>query len=122
MLPNFYRQYYQEFQQALRLVQQTATATQVDAPQLQQNFRTAQQLFQQQILSLNLSDLAADEPRVRSYQTEINKQLRLLEIDITFLQAARQPGTATSRQTQILQRVQNLLGYCDGILKLNSGT
>ena len=122
MLPNFYQQFYQEFQQALELVQQTASATEVDTAQLQQSFRAAQQLFQQQILSLNLGDLAADEPRVRSYQTEINKQLRLLEIDLKFLQAARQPETAASRQRQIQQRVQNLLGYCDGILQLNSRT
>lgn len=89
----------------------------VDAKELRQNFLAAQQFFQQQIVSLDSNELdAADETRVRSYSTEMSKQLQMLGTDVMFLQAARQQQTATLRQNQISQRLQTLLGYCNAIL------
>lgn len=121
MLPNFHYQCYVEFKQALEQLQQTACCDELDVSKLRQSYQKTQQLFQQQILSLDASDLdSVDEARVRSYHTEISKQLRLLSMDVIFLQAARQPGTFTDRQNQILQRIQTLIGYCDRILQLNS--
>lgn len=120
MLPKLHRQRYQEFKQALEQMQQVAAGTQPDAPRLRQSFLLAQQFFQQQIVSLDPSDLEPDsEPRVRSYQTEMSKQLRLLEMDVTFLQAARQPETAKARQLQLEHRIQTLQGYCDTLVQLN---
>jgi len=52
-------------------------------------FPEAQQ-FQQQIVSLDAGDLEPDsQPRVRSYQTEMSKQLRLVGIDVMFCKGAR---------------------------------
>lgn len=121
MLPNLHYQCYVEFKQALEQLQQTARYDELDVSKLRQSYQKTQQLFQQQILNLDASDLnSVDEARVRSYHTEISKQLRLLSMDVVFLQAARQPVTVTDRQNQILQRIQTLIGYCDGILQLNS--
>lgn len=120
MLPNLYYQRYQEFKQALEQLQQTAAGIELDARGLRQSSLEAQQFFQQQIVSLDAGDLEpALEPRVRSYQTEMSKQLRLLGMDVMFLQAARQPETAACRQEQLSHRIQTLISYCNALLKLN---
>lgn len=117
MLPNLYRQRYQKFFELLERLQQTVVQSEPDAQGLRQNFLEAQQFFQQQIVSLDASDLdPADEPRVRSYQTEMSKQLQLLGMDVMFLQAARQQQTAKTRKTQLTQRLQTLIGYCNTVL------
>lgn len=119
MLPNHHHQRYQEFSKALEQLQQTAADTQVDVPRLRQRFLEVQQFFQQQIVSLDAADLEPDtEPRVRSYQTEMSKQLQLLGMDVMFLQAARQPETAKGRQMQLSRRIQTLQSYCDALLQL----
>lgn len=117
MLPNLHHQRYQKFKQALEQLQAAAGA-QLDAPRLQQNFLEVQQFFQQQIVTLDADDLALDsEPRVRSYQTEMSKQLRLVEMDVMFVQAARQQETHQQRQVQLSNRIQTLISYCDALLQ-----
>ncbi|URD53287.1 heterocyst frequency control protein PatD [Chroococcidiopsis sp. CCNUC1] len=70
--------------------------------------------------SLDSQDIdPAVESRVRSLQTEISKQFNLLIMDVTFLQAARQPQTLQTRQQQMTQRLQMLLSYCEAILSLD---
>ncbi len=118
MLPNIYCQRYQELKQALEQMHQSLVGGLLNPQRLRQNFLEAQQIFQQQIVSLDASDLEpADEPRVRSYQTEMSKQLRLLAIDVMFLQAARQSETVQQRQIQLGDRIQALMGYCDALLE-----
>ncbi|PSB23662.1 hypothetical protein C7B82_30405 [Stenomitos frigidus ULC18] len=76
-----------------------------------------QQFFREQILSLQLDELApAVQHWVQSYHVEIDKQLRLLAMDIMFLQAARQSVTAEQRRQQIRDRLTTLQRYCDGLL------
>jgi hypothetical protein len=53
---------------------------------------------------------------VQSYQTEINKQLRLLEMDLMFLKAARQEATIEQRWGGMGDRIHLLILYCDAIL------
>ena len=119
MLPQFYRVRYQEFSQALESLQPTATPANLDRIALRQRFEQVQQLFHQQILCLDTDELdPADIPRVQSYLTEINKQMRLLGMDLTFLQAARQPATQKERLVQIGSRIQTLIGYCKAVLEL----
>lgn len=117
MLPDLHYQRYQEFKQALEQLQ--TAAAKLYGPESRQILET-QQFFQQKIMSLDAGDLKpADEPRVRSYQTEMSKQLRLLGMDVTFLQAARHPETAKARQMQLSQRIRTLISYCDALLQLN---
>lgn len=121
MLPNFYYQIHQEFVAILQQLQADAKHTEPDMLKLRQSFEDAQQFFGQQVVNL---DTSAIDPRiasrVRSYHTEIDKQLRLLGVDIMFWQAARQPETANKRQTQITARIQTLIGYCEALLEAKS--
>lgn len=119
MLPNLHRQRYQEFLEVLEQLQQTVAGSQLNAPKLYQSFLSAQRFFQQQIV-MDAGELEPDdEPRVRSYQTEISKQLQLLGMDVMFFQAARQEKTAINRQMQLGDRLKTLIGYCNAILQLN---
>lgn len=77
----------------------------------------AQQVFQTQVLTLNLDDLDSTiAAKLQSIQTEIAKQFRLLSADVVFLQAARQSATATQRKAQIRDRLTLLRQYCEGML------
>lgn len=117
MLSSFHYQSYQEFAAILDQLQASANSTQLDATKLRQLFQQAQQLFQQQIMTLDASVLEPSvASRVRSYQTEIDKQLKLLGIDVSFFQAARQPATITNRKAQICNRIQTLIDYCNVLL------
>ena len=117
MLPDLYYQCYQKLSELLKGIQQVATAPEVEPPRLRQNVLAAQQYFQQQIASLDSQDIDPTvESRMRSLQTEISKQFNLLSVDVTFLQAAKQPQTLQTRKQQITQRLQTLLSYCEAIL------
>lgn len=117
MLPQYYCDRYQKFQEILQVLQQISIEKPVDSVKLQDIFRQVQQIFQSQIASLSGDDL--DPPtasRMQSYLTEINKQIRLLEVDLTFLQAARQPATVQTRLAQINTRLQTLISYTQAVL------
>lgn len=81
-------------------------------------FLKIQHFFQSQVANLN-PDLLSPEVRSRvgSYQTEVNKQLRLLGTDLMFLKSARQASTAEQRRTQIRDRLETLIGYCKALLE-----
>lgn len=120
MLPNSHRPYYQAFYQFLQHFQSRVSQANPDAKALQIAFLDMQQYFQQQIASLDLDadDLASEQSsKVRSLQTEINKQLRLLATDVMFLQTARQPLTVQQRQGQMGDRLQLLQRYCEALLQ-----
>jgi hypothetical protein len=86
---------------------------QVDGRSLQQTFLTAQQLYQQQLLPTLMDDEAAAS--LMSYQTEINRALRLLGMDVTFLRSAKNSMTQQKRQGQMRQRLTTLLEFCGGL-------
>ncbi len=75
-----------------------------DGGQLQAQFLLAQQHFQHQLL-----------PSTQPVLTEINRTLRLLAMDVAFLQAARQTTTTQQRQRQLGEKVQQLLGFCTAL-------
>lgn len=85
---------------------------QVNITHLREHLSCLQQFFRQQIAPLPEVD-----SREQSYRTEISKQLRLLEIDVTFLQGARQQFTSETRRRTIGDRIATLLQYCDAILQ-----
>ena len=103
---------YVTFVTLLEQLRSDATTTQMVPPLLRQRIASLQQFFGQQIVPL------ADENwRVQSYQTEMSKQLRLLEIDVMFFQGARQASTAQTRLETICDRLTTLIQYCDAILQ-----
>ncbi|MBE9138096.1 heterocyst frequency control protein PatD [Nodosilinea sp. LEGE 07088] len=79
-----------------------------NAAQLQAQFLATQQHFQHQVLPLGDA-----YPLGQPALTEMNRTLRLLAMDVAFLQAARQPITAQRRQQQLGEKLAQLLGFCD---------
>lgn len=133
MLPQSYRDRYQNFQlvlEQLQLLQRSclpvsglednpaAANTKINPASLKEAFSQVQEFFGHQIATLSADELdPAIAPRVQSYLTEINKQLQLLAIDVAFLQASRQPATLQARITQIGSRLETLIAYCQAILQ-----
>ncbi|MBD2694274.1 heterocyst frequency control protein PatD [Anabaena catenula] len=103
---------YQEFATLLEHLRSDVTKNQLDAPTLRQRLAALQQWFIQQIVPL-----ADVEYREQSYQTEMSKQLRLLEIDVMFFQGAKQSATAQARLITIEERLITLIRYCHAILQ-----
>jgi hypothetical protein len=121
MLPPDYQTRYQTLQQSLQQLQTQVTAANPNPADLRSSFMEAQQWFQQKLIGLGEAELdPADAASVRSYNTEINKHLRLLGMDVTFFQAARQSITAQQRQAQMRDRIQRLISYCDALLNQTS--
>lgn len=121
MLPPSHQQRYREFKHVLEQVRGIAEPG-VAETRLKSEFSELQQFFQGQILSLAGSDLTpAVEQRVQSYQVEMNKQLRLLGIDVMFLQAAKQATTRAQRWGQVGDRLTTLIRYCEILLEEEEG-
>lgn len=70
-------------------------------------------LFQNQIQSIQ-----TEHHLIYSVLVEIDKQMRLLNMDAMFLQTARQSETAQQRIGQLRDRLQRLQEYCQGILAI----
>lgn len=101
------------FLSLLEGLKSSAGRANVDARSLQQDFLTAQQLYQQQLLPTLMASPAAAS--LMTYQTEINRALRLLGMDVSFLQTAKNPMTVQKRQAQMQQRLQTLLEFSRGL-------
>jgi hypothetical protein len=119
MLPPSQRKCYQEFQQALEQLRSTATVPDFEVAALRDDFQDVQQLFQSQIANLSADDLAPSySSRWQSFQTEIYKQMRLLETDLMLLQASRSAATSLSRTSSVSDRIKTLIQYCEALLQL----
>ncbi|MGD1701311.1 heterocyst frequency control protein PatD [Dapis sp. BLCC M229] len=115
MLPKEHNQQYQKLSQLLNQLQENVLEREL-AKILATN-QEVQQLFETQIINLDNSGL--DQPiasQVQSYLTEIHKQFRLLNVDVSFLQASRNPQTTQTRLANMSDRLETLKGYCLSIL------
>jgi hypothetical protein len=113
-LPNMlfgrYRQHYEEIQARVCQLQAIA-ARRLDRAEFEAVFLQVEQA------EGSLADGAEDlELKTRSYQTEINKQLRLLKIDLMFLKSARQAATTEQRWKLMDDRLHLLSVYCEALL------
>jgi hypothetical protein len=107
---------YRAFRRSLEQFQSVYRQTDGRGSLIQSKFQALQQQFQA-ILALNLDSLnSALVANLQAYYTEINKQLRLLSMDVIFLQASRQGGTMQQRQQQMDERIRLLLKYCQALL------
>jgi hexokinase len=114
-----YQSAYQQAQLWLQAMQRADSTDPQLGTLLEVNLRRLQQL--QQLLQADETADQAEQPfiaQAQPLQTEINKQLRLLETDLIFLKAARQPATLQQRHQQIQTRLTLLLRYCEAILVL----
>ncbi|NEQ43214.1 MAG: heterocyst frequency control protein PatD [Leptolyngbya sp. SIOISBB] len=94
-------------------LQSQVQSANVNGRSLQQQFLQAQQLYQTQLLPMLVDSPAAE--RFMAYQTEINRALRLLGLDVAFLQSAKNALTIQKRQAQMQQRLKTLLEFCQGL-------
>jgi hypothetical protein len=104
-------QKYQELTTLLEELRSNVNKTQLDIPTLRSHLADLQHFFLQEIALF--TDL---NYRQQSYQTEISKQLRLLEVDVIFLQGARQSTTIQARLKTITERINILIRFCEAIL------
>jgi hypothetical protein len=119
MLQPSARQRYQEFKQALEQLNKSATGPDLQVAAVRENFQAVQQLFQSQIFCLTADDMGEDYTfRWQSFQTEIYKQMRLLETDMMLLQASRSSATSISRANNACSRIHTLIQYCQSLLQL----
>ncbi|WP_330482018.1 heterocyst frequency control protein PatD [Tumidithrix elongata] len=78
-----------------------------------------QSFFQSQILDIPISSASSElEEKILSYYVELNKQLKLLGVDFTMLQVARNPTTWQQRQQQAIARLSTLISYCEALLEV----
>jgi hypothetical protein len=76
------------------------------------------ELFQQQIIPLTDEDLEGEVANSWiSWQTEIQKEFRLLKSDRLFWLSARQTSTKEARAKNILDRLRKSIGYCQMMLQ-----
>jgi hypothetical protein len=120
MLPISHLDCYSKFrQQCETLLQETDPRT------IKSSTESLQQNFQTEIAPLNLDELDENDPilesRVRSLHVELDKQLRLLKMDATFLQTAKQAETIQQRLGQVRDRLTTMIGYCKILLGETSG-
>ncbi len=116
MLPQ-HVQHYQALKESLVKLRNSLEQAKSSATDLKSDHRQVQQSFRQ-VSSLSSDPLTLElAAQVGAYQTEINKQLRLVGTDLTFLQAARQQNTFAQRQGQIAQRLEIMVDYCNTLLQ-----
>ncbi|MBW4509273.1 MAG: heterocyst frequency control protein PatD [Scytonematopsis contorta HA4267-MV1] len=111
------REKYQKFASLLQGLHSDVTEEKLDAITLRGRIVELQQFFGQQIVPDAENDISTQsDSREQSYRTEMSKQLRLLEIDVMFLQGARQVSTAQTRVNTIKERLTTLIRYCEAVL------
>ncbi|MCJ8280370.1 MAG: heterocyst frequency control protein PatD [Rivularia sp. ALOHA_DT_140] len=105
---------YRTFKTLLRQLRADISSNLTNASELRQRMASLQSFFRADIVPLT-----TQYPTEQSYQTEMSKQLRLLQIDIMFFQGARQASTIKERIDALTERLTTLIGYCDAILKMD---
>lgn len=117
ILPEASRALYLDFRQTLVQLQQAQEYPEGKGSDIQTAFQAVQRSFQQ-LLNLDWESLDPTlVARVQSVQTEINRQFRLLGMDMTFLRAARQSTTETQRREQVSDRIASLIQFCQVLLE-----
>jgi len=117
MLPPLHQKCYQEFCSQVEQMRELMIQPELNQATLQTAIAGLQSFFQAQILNLSTDELPRSvEHHVQSYHVELDKQLKLLRMDMMFLQASRQSATTSQRQQQVCDRLHTLIRYCDALL------
>ncbi|YAI81354.1 MAG: heterocyst frequency control protein PatD [cyanobacterium endosymbiont of Rhopalodia sterrenbergii] len=117
MLPKPHQKFYQKFLASLITLRAQVMIKDIDSGRLSQNFRVAQEIFQNQILELTTENLEASVVSSwQSIQTEVHRTLRLLKTNFLFLQSSHKRGTEEQRLEIVLDHIEKLIGYCQVIL------
>ncbi|MGB5595617.1 MAG: heterocyst frequency control protein PatD [Crocosphaera sp.] len=118
MLLKFYHQSYQELLDKLLQLQKQVREKDIDMMAINTIYNQGQDIFKGKILSVKLDDLDCNAIiLIQSAQTEINKNLRLLGTELLFLASSRQAGTTQKRLEKVQGIIEQLIGYCQAIIK-----
>ncbi|MEQ9669003.1 heterocyst frequency control protein PatD [Coleofasciculus sp. G2-EDA-02] len=119
MLVPSQRQSYQDFQQVIETLHKSTQSQELDKTEIQERFQAVKQLFQGRIITLSPDEVNEEQVSAwQSRQTEIHRQMRLLETDILMLRTARHSATVQSRVAIIRDRLNTLIQYCGVMLQL----
>jgi hypothetical protein len=103
------------WQQLFNLLSNLSTES---IPELKISIGKAIELFESQILTQSLDDLADPiAAKMRSYLTESHRLLRLLPMDVMFIAAARNPPTYQQRLQAYQAKLDLLLQYCQAVIE-----
>jgi hypothetical protein len=113
-------EFYQQFESLLRQMQEELDRREM--AELRKSLQSGQVLFQahlhdEQEEESETAIPGIDPGKSQSITTEMNKNLRLLNTDVMFLQAARQGQTVEQRISQVGDRLNCLLQYCQFVLE-----
>jgi len=109
-----------EFKDSVGAVHRALSQDPLQLPKLVAQLGTA---YRSQVLTFDWdSKPVVKRSLVQSIQVEMHKQLRLLTTDLMFLKTAKQAEVRAKREGEIGDRLTNLQGYCDAILKLAQET
>lgn len=72
--------------------------------------------IQQQGQAIAVALAQTESDRYLTYRLEIEKHLRLLQLDLSFWQRSRDPQSQQVRAGALQQRQQTLIRYCEAVL------
>jgi hypothetical protein len=108
------------WQQLFNLISNLSTDS---IPDLKVSVSLAIELFESQIITRSVDDLA--DPiagKMRSYTTETHRLLRLLPMDVMFIAAARNPTTRLQRLQAYQEKLDLLRQYCQVVVDSGSNS
>jgi hypothetical protein len=90
--------------------------------QIQAKLQEAMELFEGEIIPQSQEDELSSPitATMRSYITESHRLLRLLQVDIVFLQAARNSDTSQQRYDLYQQRLNTLIKFCQAAIEVST--
>ena len=111
-MSQFYLDLIQALQSQLKILQEAIALQLEPAPEIVKDWQRSQNaiqtFFQTNIVNTELEVT----PHNLSLQVEIDKQLKILGVDLTMLQTSRNPTTWQKRHQQAGDRLRLLQKYC----------
>lgn len=118
MLPQAYSQAYQNLLTSLEDLQHITTTPDFESTSVKKSFQKLQKIYEAEVLVLSKESLdMAIAPRWQAIQTEIHRAFKLMALDIMFLSSSKKAITSQSRLNNLSDRLSQLIGYCQILLK-----
>jgi hypothetical protein len=91
-------------------------------PELKVGLRQAIELFEGEILTQDIEDNQnPNAGKMRSYLTESHRLLRLLPLDVMFMEVSRQPITTEHRRQAYQEKLELLIRYAEAVMSISGG-
>lgn len=120
MLRTLHKISYEEFLTELLKAREQMTSKDFDVKLLLELGASLQKIFQEKIMILTSDDLEPELAcRWQPLQTEIYRAFRLLTTDMMFLRSSVQSSTTKTRLVTVIQRLEQIIAYCQTMLTLD---